>query len=725
MEVAASVVGLLSFTSQILSGLVKLSEFIQEHKESDSRTRSAIRETEHLISTITELKSLLQSLRDSSFAGNSWMLDSQTATLQTHLENCGKDLDEWVANQSSNGGSSKRQRLGAIMSNGRIRAVRDLELKLASHRAQINLGIGALNVSVSHLGLEKLDRIQLDVQGLTECNLRFNAETEERASNAIAESTNRHHALIGHISMTSEDQKRHTAMMQEETLNQISRMSDNISSIASVASSLQQLIRSSSLQRSTSGSEYSANQLTSDLPKSLSGKRKRRFSQMEEETRPCFRLPETLVKGTWSCGALVGIDQAFERVYKQISVRCLFCDKPFHKNDFLARARHLIGSHKFSACDQSIVYTTPEALKDHLESDHSASRETLNAGNFNLTLFCENTRIPTDNRHMMLDGMPQSVDIPTTHVLLNSQLSSLLSRTPYVEDDSSKSGNCSVSSKAMNRAMEALAKDVFSLHVSSPELPGILYQAANLEQELIIQSNRPFQKRWAPIPDCLMRASSPSQLHAMLDRDTKEVLRSSLHHLLWPTNPGFAMFRRSQICTECVREKKNNRSDCGTNVSILCRRHHEEVLGSVYPRSTWKWFSLDHTLKVSALFVKFKKWTTPRERIDLWMLDVLHKSDHLVAMLRCGAFSGSLAGSSAFLDGEPNKSLTKNDPNFWGNQWTHDLLAAFDRNIRPFHFGPVGEQSEGAVDSREGNNEFCVPFRLKLSGPLHSSMQVS
>ncbi|KAH9236604.1 hypothetical protein K456DRAFT_1430191 [Colletotrichum gloeosporioides 23] len=601
MEVAASVVGLLSFTDQILNGLVKLNDFIQDHKETDSRTANAILETELLISTITELKSILQSLKDSSFAGNSWVWGSQIATLQTHLESCGKDLDEWVGSQSSIGGSpSKRQRVGAVLSNRRIRAVRDLESKLASHRAQINLGIGALNVSVSHFGLEKLDRIQLDVQGLTKFNLRFNAETEERASNATAESTTRHHALMGHISTTSEDQKRHAAMIQEETLNQISRMSDSISSIASVASSLQQLIRSSSVQ-STGGSENSVNQLTSDLPISdlpisLSGKRKRRFSQMESEMRPCFRLPETLVKGTWSCGALVGIDQAFDRVYKQISVRCLFCDKPFHKNDFLARARHLIGSHKFSAYNQSIVYTTPEALKNHLESEHSASRETLNAENFDLSLFFTNTRIPTDKRNMMLDGKPQSVDIPTTHVLLNSQLSSILSRTPYVEDGSSKPGNCSIGWKAMNGAMEALAKDVFSLHISSPELPGILYQAANLEQELIIQSDSPFQKRWAPIPDCLMRASSPSQIHAMLDRDTKEVLRSSLHHLLWPTNPGFAMFRRSQMCTECVREKDNNRSDCGTNVSILCRRHHEEVLGSVYPRSAWKWFSLDHTV---------------------------------------------------------------------------------------------------------------------------------
>ncbi|KAH0429345.1 hypothetical protein CcaCcLH18_08467 [Colletotrichum camelliae] len=358
MEAAASVVGLLSFTGQILNGLVKLSEFIQDRRESDSRAENASLETVLLTSTIKELRNILQNLKDSSFAGTGWQLASHIVTLQTHLESCGRDLDEWVENQISTGeSSSKRQKAGDFLSNRRVRAVRDLESKLSSHRAQINLGIGALNISMSRLGLEKLDRVQLDIQGLTELNLKSNAETEGRTGKAIADSTIRHNILMDHISTSSEEQKRHAVMMQEETMDQISRMSDNISSIASVASSLQQLIRSSSLQRSTSGSEYSANQPLSGLPTSSSGKRKRRFSLVEseaDETRPCFGLRNMFSRGTWSCGALVGIDQAFARDYKQTSARCLFCDKPFLKNDFLARARHLVDSHRFSACDQSI-----------------------------------------------------------------------------------------------------------------------------------------------------------------------------------------------------------------------------------------------------------------------------------------------------------------------------------------------------------------------------------
>ncbi|KAK1847599.1 hypothetical protein CCHR01_09751 [Colletotrichum chrysophilum] len=729
MEAAVSIVDIVSSADQILNGLVKLHELIQGHQESVTRADNAIRETALLKSTIIELKSNLEALRDNGFADSSLPCSSLVAVVQTHVEGCGRDIEDWVDGQIlPEGPSSKRQKIGDVFSNRRIRSVRDLESKLLSYRSQLNWDIGAMNISMSHGGLEKFHRIQVDAQGLTESNLRFNAQTEEHMNGVLTDSAIRNHALVEHISMASEGQKRHATMMQEENQNRISRMSDKIPSTASVASSLQQLIKSSSLQRSTSESEYSANFLISSPPEPISGRRKRRFSRIEDETsevRPRFSFTETFFRGTWSCGALVGIDQAFNREYDQISFICLFCDKPFHKNDFLERAKHLVDRHKFSECDQSMVYTASEDFKSHLESNHSASREILNAENFDLSLFVTKFRISTDRRQLMLGGNPQPADIPTTHVLLNSQLSSLLSRTPYLEYDSCESGVISADSQVINRAMEALAKDVFSRHVSSPELPGILYQAANLEQELIIQSNRPFQGRWAPVPDCLMRASSPSQLRAMLNRTTKEVLRSSLHHLLWPTGSGTAIFRQSQLCTECVREKVSNHRECGANVSMLCKRHHEEVLGSVYPRSTWKWFSLDHTLKVSALFVKLKKWTTPRERIELWMLDVLHKSDHLVAMLRCNAFSGILAGSSAFPDGKPDNCLTEHKPDFWGTQWTHDLLATFDKNIEPFHFGPIGEESEGAVDSREGDNEFCVPFRLKLSGPLHSNMQVS
>lgn len=393
--------------------------------------------------------------------------------------------------------------------------------------------------SIPHLGLEKLDRVQIDVQSLTESNLKFNAATQHFTKNVIADSNARHHELMDHISASSEDQRNQAIMIQEEMMNHISRMSDNLSSIASVASSLQRLVGSSPLRRSVSGSEHSENQFSSPLG---GGKRKRRFSYVEREHNdaiPHFGFPRASPQGHWSCGAIIGIDQAFARVYKNFSVRCLFCDKPFHKNDFLSRARHLMDRHNFSGCDQSVLYTTVEELKDHLEIEHSASRGALDCESFDLSLFAANVPTSVDSRHALLAGKPENADIPTTHVLLNSQLRTLLSETPYLDDNRSGSEKDHTSrpvagTKGINRAMEALAKDVFSPYVSSQRLPSILYEAANLEQELIIQCNRPLPRRWATVPNCLLKASSPSQLHAMRSPETKAALRSSLHHFFGP-----------------------------------------------------------------------------------------------------------------------------------------------------------------------------------------------
>uniref|UniRef100_L2FD89 Uncharacterized protein n=1 Tax=Colletotrichum fructicola (strain Nara gc5) TaxID=1213859 RepID=L2FD89_COLFN len=708
MEAAAGIVGLLSFAGQLLNGLVKLNEYIQDQRESDIRTESATRETELMISTITGLRSILQSVKDSNSASDGTPWASHVVTLHTQLERCGQDLDDWVDNHKPpSGPSTKRQKVSEVLQNRRVRAVRALESKLVSHKAQISLSIGALNISISHLGLEKLERVHVDVQSLTESNLRSNAATQDFTRNAIADSNARHHELMDHISASSEDQRNQAIMIQEETLNHISRMSDNLSSIASVASSLQRLVGSSPLRRSVSGSDYSENQFSSPLG---GGKRKRRFFCVEREhgdVIPHFGFPRASPQGHWSCGALIGIDQAFARVYKNFSVRCLFCDKPFHKNDFLSRARHLVDRHNFSGCDQSILYTNTEELKDHLEMEHSASRGALDSESFDLSLFATNGSVWVDSRYALLVGKPETADIPTTHVLLNSQLRTLSSETPYLADDRSGSAKDHTSrpvagTKAINRVMEALAKDVFSPYVSSQRLPSILYEAANLEQELIIQCNRPLPRRWATVPDCLLKASSPSQLHAMRSPETKAALRSSLHHLFWPVRPGLELKRYSQTCHECSNE---------ANTYGLCKRHQEEALGGMYPRSTWNWYSLDHTLKVSAIFLRLKKWTTTMERVDLWMLDVLHKSDHLLAMFRCSAFREVPIGSSAgWASSNPSSG---HDHQFWGQQWKSDLLGAFDNNSDPHHFHLSGEQSDGAVDSRDGDFEFFIPLRLK------------
>lgn len=149
MEAAAGIVGLLSFAGQLLNGLVKLNEYIQDQRESDIRTENATRETELMISTITGLRSILQSVKDSNSTSDDTPWASHIVTLHTQLERCGQDLDDWVDNHKPpSGPSSKRQQVSEVLQNRRVRAVRTLESKLVSHRAQISLSIGALNMWV-------------------------------------------------------------------------------------------------------------------------------------------------------------------------------------------------------------------------------------------------------------------------------------------------------------------------------------------------------------------------------------------------------------------------------------------------------------------------------------------------------------------------------------------------------------------------------------------------
>ncbi|EQB52471.1 hypothetical protein CGLO_07898 [Colletotrichum gloeosporioides Cg-14] len=149
MEAAAGIVGLLSFAGQLLNGLVKLNEYIQDQRESDIRTENATRETELMISTITGLRSALQSVKDSNSTCDGTPWASHIVTLHTQLERCSRDLDDWVENHKPpSGPSSKRQKVSEVLQNRRVRAVRTLESKLVSHRAQISLSIGALNMWV-------------------------------------------------------------------------------------------------------------------------------------------------------------------------------------------------------------------------------------------------------------------------------------------------------------------------------------------------------------------------------------------------------------------------------------------------------------------------------------------------------------------------------------------------------------------------------------------------
>ncbi|KAF6830250.1 hypothetical protein CMUS01_07831 [Colletotrichum musicola] len=185
----------------------------------------------------------------------------------------------------------------------------------------------------------------------------------------------------------------------------------------------------------------------------------------------------------------------------------------------------------------------------------------------------------------------------------------------------------------MGLAVKRLSKDVFSAKSATPELAHVLYQAANLEEESIVNSINP-------------------SLGEQQD------------------------FRLGRACQG--------------------------------------WFWLERWPRVSALASALSNWTTTRERVNLWMLEVLHKSDHLLAMLRCSAFLGPGEGQCqepSGSEGAPADDQARGESQFWGRQWTADLLGVFERDLsHPVDDHRV-EQSIGAVDSRDDDGVFEIPMR--------------
>lgn len=144
MEAAASVAGLLSLSGQILGGLFKLGQHIQDVRELGDRTETVGKETELLVKTVTELESILQRL-EGGIAKHPNMTPG-VSVLQHQLEQCQNDLKPWIeAHLQATEPRKKRQKVANALLGSSIRAIQKLESKLASHRAQIGLGVGALN----------------------------------------------------------------------------------------------------------------------------------------------------------------------------------------------------------------------------------------------------------------------------------------------------------------------------------------------------------------------------------------------------------------------------------------------------------------------------------------------------------------------------------------------------------------------------------------------------
>ncbi|KAF6812250.1 hypothetical protein CSOJ01_05239 [Colletotrichum sojae] len=161
--------------------------------------------------------------------------------------------------------------------------------------------------------------------------LQFNQQSAELSLRSTEESTAMHEMLMVKITASSEAQMKQSLKMQEETLSHISRLSNSLSSIASLVGIADDAY---SDRRPPSGEEDNI----SPLPKN----RKRRCSSTDE--------PHL---GT-SCS---------NDIFREI--------------DSHLQAQHIVGRHNFSGCDQGVVFGSFKTFERHLRAVHAASKEAL------------------------------------------------------------------------------------------------------------------------------------------------------------------------------------------------------------------------------------------------------------------------------------------------------------------------------------------------------------
>ncbi|KAK2063587.1 hypothetical protein LY76DRAFT_601688 [Colletotrichum caudatum] len=221
VSAAASIAGLLSVTGHVISGLVKLNDFVQSARELRIRTES---------------------------------LEAKVGLLS-----------------------------GTLAENKRLRGLADMESKLTHHRSQLILDIATLNLASSLLGLGKLGDVQEKMQRFTESNLISKAANERlHASIATAaDSTSNLEGPRGHISTISCAQMERFEAQHLQTQNSIAVLSNSIDSLAgsicSIANSLEQLSQTCS-KRGGLGNRSISSQQSGSVSNEFPGRRRRAHS---------------------------------------------------------------------------------------------------------------------------------------------------------------------------------------------------------------------------------------------------------------------------------------------------------------------------------------------------------------------------------------------------------------------------------------------------------------
>ncbi|XMA15873.1 hypothetical protein WAI453_008664 [Rhynchosporium graminicola] len=335
----ASFVGILGFTGQAVSGLLKLKALLSDAAAAKETINHVIETIDLLNSTLKEVERVVRIIETLPQHQIDSQAILQTGALKYQTKACARDVVEWISAAKKLDPRS-RKGIKAFLRMIKVAAGKEslqaLGEGISSHQQRIGIGLSLLGSSLDILGVHHLDNIDKGLSGLTEAHLKLNDLID-----------------VNH-------QKNNTANLNEESIVAllISQL-DQIGSGGASESSLQ------SIHESISSLASSFSQLVAKLP---TGQQNNNLLKCEASPIPqMFDTPQ------WGCDAVSGIEEAFE------GDMCIYCCKRFPEQgldaDWKARGQHIAREHYFGACNLGMTLSSWMSMKQHLSEFHDLSAE--------------------------------------------------------------------------------------------------------------------------------------------------------------------------------------------------------------------------------------------------------------------------------------------------------------------------------------------------------------
>ena len=140
ISVVASVAGVLAFAGQALNGLLKLRGFFIECSGASKSVSRFLKELNTLIETLENVKDILRSLQAVDEARDS-IAESILASLQIQLDDCSKEVHEWVNKAADlhpeSSSSGTKQTFKKFLVAVKKKDQEDMCLEISKHRLNI------------------------------------------------------------------------------------------------------------------------------------------------------------------------------------------------------------------------------------------------------------------------------------------------------------------------------------------------------------------------------------------------------------------------------------------------------------------------------------------------------------------------------------------------------------------------------------------------------------